>query len=209
MLLERWDLLQRQAQCLFYSADPNLVVYDECPVGPSRLLGQGKNYQPILAEHGSNLRTIAAKFVPDPLLQFLYRRPPHTMTWWGPPCAPLLFMHELRARGGSPYLVCVWGNILDQTGDDEGFGIDIYVPSGWLSDFKRTASGENYGSVFPTGKKLNPQRLSIFAGQVDPNDPSHFTIRYQLDGKVGRVDGWLEELPGTGTVHVKIHNTSQ
>ena len=34
-------------------------------------------------------------------------------------------------------------------------------------------------------------RLSIYAGQADSADPSHFTIPYQIDGRAGTIDGWL------------------
>ena len=35
--------------------------------------------------------------------------------------------------------------------------------------------------------------LRFFAGQPDPNDPTHFTIRYQIDGRDGVIDGWLKD----------------
>ena len=35
------------------------------------------------------------------------------------------------------------------------------------------------------------ERLRVFAGQADPNDESHFTIAYELDGVAGTIDGWL------------------
>lgn len=35
------------------------------------------------------------------------------------------------------------------------------------------------------------EQLRVFAGQADPQDASHFTIRYELDGIAGTIDGWL------------------
>jgi hypothetical protein len=35
------------------------------------------------------------------------------------------------------------------------------------------------------------QSLRVFAGQLDPTDESHFTIRYDADGKSDILDGWL------------------
>ena len=35
--------------------------------------------------------------------------------------------------------------------------------------------------------------LRFFAGQIDPGDESHFTIRYQADGRDGVIDGWLKD----------------
>ena len=36
-----------------------------------------------------------------------------------------------------------------------------------------------------------PARARIFAGQPDPNDPTHLTIDYELDGQRHVIDGWL------------------
>lgn len=52
----------------------------------------------------------------------------------------------------------------------------------------------------PAERPGNPGKLSIqyhdilrvFFGQVDPSDPSHFTIGYEFDGKPGVFDGWLK-----------------
>ncbi len=35
------------------------------------------------------------------------------------------------------------------------------------------------------------QRVRFYAGQPDPNDPSHFTIRYEVNDQPGTIDGWL------------------
>jgi hypothetical protein len=37
-----------------------------------------------------------------------------------------------------------------------------------------------------------PPNLRIYAGQPDPNDPSHFTFDYEQWGQRDTVDGWLE-----------------
>jgi hypothetical protein len=36
-----------------------------------------------------------------------------------------------------------------------------------------------------------PGHLRIFAGQPDPADTSHLTIKYDLDGHAGTIDGWM------------------
>jgi hypothetical protein len=35
--------------------------------------------------------------------------------------------------------------------------------------------------------------LRLFAGQLDPNDASHFTIDYVIGDQKGVIDGWLKE----------------
>lgn len=36
--------------------------------------------------------------------------------------------------------------------------------------------------------------LVVYAAKVDPNDPSHFTIDYDLNGKRQMIDGWLDDV---------------
>ena len=41
---------------------------------------------------------------------------------------------------------------------------------------------------------LSPfQRLRLYAGQPDPDDASHFTIGYDVDGELGVIEGWLTD----------------
>ena len=35
--------------------------------------------------------------------------------------------------------------------------------------------------------------INLYAGQPDPNDKSHFTLAYTLNGKPGTIDGWLND----------------
>jgi hypothetical protein len=52
----------------------------------------------------------------------------------------------------------------------------------------------------PLGRRLpppQPQRrpynLRFFAGQSDPNDPTHFTVTYELNGVKNTIDGYLTD----------------
>jgi hypothetical protein len=49
------------------------------------------------------------------------------------------------------------------------------------------------GTLPRTGKAEILQRplLRVFAGQPDPNDPAHFTVPYQLNGRPGVIDGFV------------------
>jgi hypothetical protein len=44
-----------------------------------------------------------------------------------------------------------------------------------------------------SGFPPHPPNVRIFAGQPDPGDPSHFTIRYQMWGQEDIVDGRLDD----------------
>ena len=46
-------------------------------------------------------------------------------------------------------------------------------------------------------------RLRLYAGQPDPTDASHLTIGYELDGKKGMIDCWLQD---DDTVEMKVRD---
>lgn len=60
------------------------------------------------------------------------------------------------------------------------------------------------GDILPAGDTLSvtsvdaPYQfmlpgLRLYAGQPDPADASHFTIRYESKGSGGTIDGWLRD----------------
>jgi len=42
--------------------------------------------------------------------------------------------------------------------------------------------------------------VRVYAGQPDRDDPSHFTIRYQMWGQEDVLDGWLQDNDGVRLV---------
>jgi hypothetical protein len=112
-----------------------------------------------------------------------------------------VFLHERRTPAGERRLVGV---------DLLPFGLPIGLN---LTD---PVEGrlEPWGRVFTDGSFLRPpveafspkqnpyrswsligppDRLRVFAGQPDPNDPSHFTIDYEVHGVRHTLDGWLRD----------------
>ncbi|CAA9391999.1 MAG: hypothetical protein AVDCRST_MAG64-2061 [uncultured Phycisphaerae bacterium] len=49
------------------------------------------------------------------------------------------------------------------------------------------------GWVFPPDLERFQQPITLFAGQPDPADPTHFTIDYEYDGQPGTIDGHLRD----------------
>ena len=41
--------------------------------------------------------------------------------------------------------------------------------------------------------QIYKSKVRMFAGQPDPADPAHFTIRYELDDQPHVIDGWLRD----------------
>jgi len=109
----------------------------------------------------------------------------------------LVFLHRLRAAGSSERLVSVslWPPQfagLATSFNPGHFSVQLsasVVSPANLGLGTRPTFSNRLGDFgerdLPTGT------LRLFAGQPDPVDESHFTIRYELDGKSNIIDGWL------------------
>lgn len=91
-------------------------------------------------------------------------------------------------------------------GRDVLVAVDVRAPSPWASASERDRALFHL-RAFDRKSLIEPPRqffdslravpvprapLRVFAGTADPNDPTHFTIRYETtDGRVGEVDGWV------------------
>lgn len=61
------------------------------------------------------------------------------------------------------------------------------------------AATRGYGAWrFPPDRERSGALIRLFAGQPDPDDPTHFTIGYEYDGQPGTIDGHLEDAAGRG-----------
>jgi hypothetical protein len=215
----RAEILYWQHQCLQFSLSPDTVVYEEGPTEAAALLAGNPNYHPYPLQRRSSMQaapspaTAAALDVSDwnkltTLLPGFYSRPIKL----GPPgyvlrvptvlpgsSSPLIkpaviFLHERISPAGHRRLVCVrYGPHGDtfsaqfvQALNCDTFTVTpgtwsrppIYTPLGWEFDVE---------TVWPR----KPPLVRIFAGQPDPNDPAHFTIRYRIWGQEDVLDGRL------------------
>lgn len=60
----------------------------------------------------------------------------------------------------------------------------------------RTIGRNRNGYTFAMASDSADKPLRLYAGQPDPIDPSRFTIRYDLDGQQGTIEGWVDERGG-------------
>jgi hypothetical protein len=101
-----------------------------------------------------------------------------------------VFLHARRALGGHERLVTVGlsTQLALLTGDGYQLAAAALRPA-----TLRPGSRQEYCSAYLEHEELELPggSLRIFAGQPDPADESHFTIRYDLDGKSNTIDGWL------------------
>ena len=107
---------------------------------------------------------------------------------WNPHEGPMLFMHGRDAGPGTERLVCVGaprrgGPFLDVT-------LSLYGLVGGRIVRTDLAAARLDLSAFGA-----PDRLRIFAGQADPNDPARFTIPFEAHGNRRWIDGTF--VPGT------------
>ncbi len=110
----------------------------------------------------------------------------------------LIFSHERQTRSGISRIVILQANRLGSIYGETFFNCRVLGPSvpgngqGWVRfadiPVKRLADGLAIGP-------LSGHPLTIYYGQADPVDKSHFWFDYEMDGKRGTIDGYLEDIP--------------
>jgi hypothetical protein len=105
-------------------------------------------------------------------------------------------MHELRDKSGRPRLVIVARDSLAFWPIFSPFNLQatVWEPATFTTDpavvpMKNPKMWDYNGP----GYDLPSRDLRFYAGQLDPADPGHFTVRYELEGQPGIVDGRLNE----------------
>jgi hypothetical protein len=115
-----------------------------------------------------------------------------------------IFLHEMHSPSGHRVLVCVDVHGVELCSPRHrfvSFDSSVYTPRGVPLEGYDAYSGY----AWPVNCGLN-DRLRFFAGQVDPKDPSHLTVRYDWNGVSGHIDGRLDDdsviewVPDRGTV---------
>jgi hypothetical protein len=160
------------------------------PNGRSPLLGASPKYLPqVERDFKAGTTTAAAEAEPGCEMSLAKIM---GLGGFGRP-RPIIFMHDRASRAGRHYLIILRGSdvpFLDIAGlplDD-----DALAPGDWR-DLPCWASGARFwtGPVdVPVGGQIR-----IYAGQVDPANPTHFTVAYVANGKAGIVDGYVDDCP--------------
>lgn len=120
---------------------------------------------------------------------------------WPPPAAagPVVFLHERRTPGGARRLVVLRRTPPGQRQSWDAplsFTATVVVPAGLRGDpvAQTMLLPDPLPSAFGDGTPAGPS-VRLFAGRADPDDESHFTIDYDLDGRPGVIQGWLRDRP--------------
>jgi hypothetical protein len=187
-------MLYWQHRCLTYSAPADQVVYEEDSNTSSKLLVKPEYVAAASARGGSPV----AVFVPSCARSFgkFFRT-----AWMFGGGRAVLFMHERRTTSGTRALAIVQHEPIDPA------AVPFWPVLGLSSVSVHPASVRGQPvPVIPSliaaaggglGFRNTPvEGLRFYAGQVDPMDESHFTIRYELIGGSGTIDGWLVDVDG-------------
>jgi hypothetical protein len=198
-----------ESRCLAFQLPPETVVFETEPTAAARLLKSSDYFAYPTTMPGSP--PIAARNVPSCALEALYRGSSEEVT--APPPDAFLFVHKLTSPKGVSRVVFVCLTLKDFPVPDRVSNPPILIGAVSyrmeLSDYVdardiRTRSFEWDGthrnvmtdSCFGLWTGLNRRSLRVYAGQADPADPSHFTIRYEVDGRPGTIDGHLTDHEG-------------
>jgi hypothetical protein len=215
----RAEVLYWQHECLQFSLPPDAVVYEEDPAGVAALLAGNPQYHPYPFKRRSSQHaapspaTAAALGVSDwdkltAALPGFYSPPimqgPRGYVFFTPTALPgspppvikpaVIFLHERTSPGGHRRLVCVSYGSQDDTFSAQfvhGLNCDTFTvaPGTWGRPPALIPNGWGYDILTEWPRK--PPLVRIFAGQADPNDRAHFTIRYQIWGQEDVLDGRL------------------
>jgi len=190
-------ILYWQRQCMNYSAPPDQVVFDESPTATA-LIDSDLQYARLKLLRDTYApeprKTVAAAFAPVCLKRFTSVIPSiYTPQLLPIPDGAVLFLHERTTTSGRKALVTITYCPQDMGHTFQQRFTNLYCSSLGAFAFRTSPAVNRPGlgeDIVPPEYVPSPN-LRIFAGQVDPADESHFTIRYEMWGQSDVMDGWL------------------
>ena len=202
-------LLTLQEQCLAHALPAGTVAYTEDPAVAAGLADLRERYAPVSSQPASSEIAVPPVALREPPFWAALRELSATLPvgYVTTKPYPMLFLHERTTPSGQPRVVVVqWvaetGHVADVSRLLAG---RMHAPA------SRTAAATLIDHVQvrvrlpapdpsqgrPAGahalNRQRPQPLTLFAGQPDPDDASHFTIPYAFGENAGVIDGWVSE----------------
>jgi hypothetical protein len=193
---QQLDMLWSQRHCLYYSAPADQVVYEEDPAAATGLLARSGYFQYVLKRGlppTAAPTATAAAHVPECWSDFQVHGNP-LMMQAGRAYGAILFLHERTCPSGNRRLVCVRYFPEAETFTPSfipGYNCELIVITPGTFRNPPKPALRMYVIDVLSGWPRTPPNVRMFAGQPDPNDASHFTIRYQMWGKEDILDGRL------------------
>jgi hypothetical protein len=164
----RFEVLYYQRLCLAHAAPPTLVAIEPDPAKAKALVALGTHIGGMSGE---------AAYVFDPLAAAYNTN------------GDCVFLHSRRKpTGGEVRLVVV---DIVKINDATQLNATSIKPATLVSNARSVAVKFHAMPPGPSYPRFDYPRL--YAGQVDPADDSHFTIKYEYSDRSGTIDGWLRD----------------
>jgi hypothetical protein len=169
----RIRMLYLQHQCMSHTAPPTQIVFTDDPVEMPKLITVGPPYRYA----PGNWHKVG---VARDLVQW-------RQLWVGGECGTI-FCHRLKSPAGHERLVGV-----DMVFDDEAPEL-VAVATVLAPGYPLTPPSQRVAPLAPGfAASLGAGTTTIYAGQIDPADASHFTFIYRHRDKDMLIDGWLND----------------
>jgi hypothetical protein len=178
--------------CLSHRLSQGRVVYDDDPVAEPTLLAA----DPTLRQVGPSLAYEVGPSVSVPAVAHV--SPAYEYVLGGPrPPTPLAFLHGRRTPKGGRWLVALSPRVIRfSTFRQFYFHFECQqARRGSASDGQPLAIMSHLNPPDPNSDPEDYPHvpLRLYAGQADPADESHFTVRYRVGDVTGTIHGWLED----------------
>ncbi len=186
--LSQAQYLYNQHRCMTDHLRPDQVVFDDDPAEAQKLIHANPEYKFAGADYQNRSATITSVAGrTSRALDELHIRVGSLSTTRGP---AILFIHARRAPDHPERLVVL--DCSEYVNYQRGITALSFRASviALASVRLRSYAEAGFGG---SGRALAHGHLQFFAGQPDPADPSHFTMRYEINSKPGLIDGWLTE----------------
>lgn len=175
-------MLYRQHRCLTYAAPADRVVFDSNP----------QRVQALAADRSYAIVRGCAFWKPLSYWDQYFGSLKFVASPSGSQRA-LLFLHECRSPEGGRFLVELERVVGKEESPDFIQGYDVecnVIQVGTLSSPPRQIL---YPYEIDVLDSIGPHTdIRIYAGQIDPSDPAHFTIRYESGGKSATINGRVD-----------------
>ena len=177
----RLEYQLRQRECLRHTLPAEFVVFDNDPGEAARLRAQDRRYMRIGKDDSNDV------LFPAGVHPAGYRCATWEFLAQNSSC--VVFLHGRRALGGDTELISIHVSVPSTR------VVTLYsqrfMPASSIGNPQRIVHLQNgEAGQFSFDLSLS-DRLRLFAGQTHPDDPSRFTIRYELNGVPGTIEGRL------------------
>ena len=183
-VVDHIQTLQLQRRTFAYAPVQGRVIYDDDLGRVPALLGN-----PAYVSSHTAMPKGAFALYDNPAFQAYHRHASRTVR----PAPPAAFMGRLTSPSGNTRFVVVqWSKVPPGDAPFHQFVLHpaIYVPATLFAPARSVTLGQ------PSSLEMfvaPGDRTRILEGQIDPADPSHFTIDFVHNDVAGTIDGWLND----------------